>query len=431
MKIAVIAGLTAVLTVSVIAYTGFSHPPYATTWTPIPTVSPDLPSILAKQAEVKPSSPTSNVSGFAFDRIFQIWLENVDFEDVAANKDMQWLASQGILLTNLLAVTHPSQPNYAAAVAGDYFGLDHDDFVSFPPNISTVVDLLDTKNISWGEYMEDLPYPGFQGHNFLNQQTGEDDYVRKHNPLMLFDSVALNQTRRERIKGFDAFWKDLRDRKLPQWGFITPNMTNDGHDTNLTFAAAWTRRFLEPLLVDEYFMERTLLVVTFDENWTYQVPNRAYTILLSPTLPSHLRNTSDPTPYTHYSLLSTTQANWNLPSLGRWDCHANILSYMLPFLPRPVVNNLDPFPEEGSYYNISYPGPVSIGKFTKGWWAAPITDEKEECIHGRGVWEGVREMWKGSEEKTYYGAKVPADGMVGMTREEREGMWEWAVAELE
>ena len=36
--------------------------------------------------------------------------------------------------------------------------------------------------------------------------------------------------------------------------FITPNMTSDGHDSSVTVAGEWTRRFLEPLLDNEYFM---------------------------------------------------------------------------------------------------------------------------------------------------------------------------------
>ena len=44
--------------------------------------------------------------------------------------------------------------------------MDNDDFLSFPANVSTVVDLLDTKSISWGEYQEHLPYAGFLGFNF-------------------------------------------------------------------------------------------------------------------------------------------------------------------------------------------------------------------------------------------------------------------------
>lgn len=102
--------------------------------------------------------------------------------------------------------------------------MDNDDFLRFPENISTVVDLLDTKAISWGEYQEDLPYPGFAGFNFSNQETFNNDYVRKHNPLILFDSVANNASRAKQIKNFTSFTDDLNAQKLPQWSFITPNM---------------------------------------------------------------------------------------------------------------------------------------------------------------------------------------------------------------
>ena len=61
--------------------------------------------------------------------------------------------------------------------------MDNDDFHAIPANISTVVDLLDTKGISWAEYEEGLPYPGFEGFNFSNQKTFANDYVRKHDPL--------------------------------------------------------------------------------------------------------------------------------------------------------------------------------------------------------------------------------------------------------
>lgn len=201
-------------------------PPIVTLRPPMSTMQPSLASIYAAQETVQPSSPTSNVKGAAFDRIVQIWLENMDFDDTAANPDMQWIAEQGILLTNYFGVTHPSQPNYAAVVGGDYWGMDEDGPVSLPENISTVVDLLDTKGISWGEYMEHLPYPGFGGFNFSNQATYEDDYVRKHNPLILYDSVAHNATRVKQIKNFTSFDGDLRAEKIPQWSFITPNMVS-------------------------------------------------------------------------------------------------------------------------------------------------------------------------------------------------------------
>ena len=42
--------------------------------------------------------------------------------------NLKWLASKGILLTNHFAVTHPSEPNYVAAVGGDYYGMNNGDF---------------------------------------------------------------------------------------------------------------------------------------------------------------------------------------------------------------------------------------------------------------------------------------------------------------
>ena len=138
----------------------------------------------------------------------------------------------GITLTNYWATTHPSEPNYCAAAGGDNFGMDNDDFHSIPEDISTVVDLLDTKGISWAEYQEDIPYPGFQGFNFSNQKTFANDYVRKHDPLILYQSVTKNATRLSLIKGFTSLESDVVNQRLPQWAFITPNMTNDGHDVS-------------------------------------------------------------------------------------------------------------------------------------------------------------------------------------------------------
>lgn len=108
------------------------------------------------------------MQGKAFQRFYQIWLENTDYSAAAGDPNMQYLASQGITLSNYFATTHPSEPNYCAAAAGDNFGMDNDDFHLIPGNISTVVDLLDTKGISWGEYQEGEPYAGFQGFNYSN-----------------------------------------------------------------------------------------------------------------------------------------------------------------------------------------------------------------------------------------------------------------------
>jgi acid phosphatase len=288
------------------------------------TIQPDLTEIRKAQATAQPYEfKEEYVPGKAFDRFYNIWLENTDYDKAAGEPHMKDLRKKGITLTNYWALTHPSQPNYLASVAGDYFGLDHDEFVRMPDNVTTLANLLDAKNISWGEYQEHSPYPGFEGFNFSNQESYANDYVRKHNPLVLMDAINTDESQLSKIKNFTDFEHDLKEKKLPQWSFITPNMTNDGHDTTIKVAGTWSKNFLEPLLENKYFTEKTLVVLTFDENETYEEPNRVLAILLG-DIPEDLKGTEDDTYYDHYSLISTVQENWDLPKLGRNDCGANV-----------------------------------------------------------------------------------------------------------
>ncbi|CZR51744.1 related to acid phosphatase Pho610 [Phialocephala subalpina] len=368
---------------------------------PLSTVEPTIASIIASEASATPLSPVSNVPGLAFDRIVQIWLENTDYDKASGDPNMQWLASQGIALSNYYAVTHPSEPNYVAVVGGDTFGIDNDDFLRIPSNVSTVVDLLDTKGISWGEYQEHIPYPGFQGFNYSNQVTFANDYVRKHDPLIIFDSVSTNATRLSLIKGFDSFDKDLAAKTLPQWSFITPNMTNDGHDTTIAFTASWARNFIAPLLNNTYFMNNTLVILTFDEDETYTNHNNMYSILLGGAIPTSLHGTTDSTFYNHYSMISTVSVNWGLPSLGRWDCNANLLALVANKTghTNTVVNTTN------LYFNSSYPGPLSDAQYIPTW---PVPDTNAKCIAGS-VLSSVVSTWGKSDGSMNYTNVYPYD----------------------
>ena len=93
-----------------------------------------------------------------------------------------------------------------------------DDWFQLPKNISTVADMLDFGGISWAEYQQDIPYAGYPGLNFSNQATGANDYMRKHDPLIVFDNVSLNSSRARKIKGFNDMTDDINNKQLPQWG---------------------------------------------------------------------------------------------------------------------------------------------------------------------------------------------------------------------
>ncbi|KAJ5168875.1 uncharacterized protein N7482_004469 [Penicillium canariense] len=266
-------------------------------------------------------SPTSSVAGLTFDRFVQIWLENENYSAAIKNTNLAYLASLGITLTNYFAITHPSQPNYVAAVGGSTFGIADDNTHYISSSTKTIVDLLEDAGVSWSLYQEDMPYSGFEA-NYVNQKTGANDYMRKHNPLMSYNSVTSNTDRLAKSKNFTMFYEDLDNNKLPQWMFITPNMTNDGHDSSLATAGTWSRNFLTPLLSNESFnTDRTLIILTFDEGLTTGT-NQVYAVLLGGAVSSAKVGTTDGTAYNHYSLLKTVETNWNLGSLGENDVDA-------------------------------------------------------------------------------------------------------------
>ncbi|KAI0878654.1 phosphoesterase family-domain-containing protein [Hypoxylon argillaceum] len=279
-------------------------------------------SIAAARATALTLSPTSSVTGKTFDRFVQIFLENQDFSIAAGDPNLAYLATKGILLSNYYSITHPSQPNYVAAGGGSTFGVIDDNFKRIDADTETIVDLLEAAQVSWGIYQEDMPYSGFQG-TYVNQQNGANDYVRKHNPLISYDSVGTDVNRLAKTKNFTLFDRDLAANTLPQWMFITPNMTNDGHDTSVTVAGNWARKFLDPLLSNANFNKgRTLIVLTFDESENYLAANRVFTVLLGNAVPSSKIGTTDATQYNHYSLLKTVENNWGLGNLGQNDVNA-------------------------------------------------------------------------------------------------------------
>ncbi|KJZ73506.1 hypothetical protein HIM_07062 [Hirsutella minnesotensis 3608] len=325
------------------------------------------------------NSPTSKVAGAAFDRLAIIFFENTDFEKARGDRESRvrsvhltltpaaanfdFFAKKGITLTNYYGVTHPSQPNYMAAIAGDYFGMNHDEFLRAPKNISTVVDLLESKKISWGHYQENMPFSGFEGKRWKPRDDPKNYYVRKHNPAVLHDSVASSKERLALIKNVSMthtesslFHRDLANDLLPQWMFITPGMWSDGHDSDVTTAGEWLRKFLEPLLENKKFMKRTLVLITFDEAEVYSRRNRVLSVLLGDAVPEHLVGTEDPNYYNHYSQIATVSANWDLPTLGRWDVGANILKMVAD----RTGDKLRKWPSEeelqSRYWNESYAG---------------------------------------------------------------------------
>lgn len=228
---------------------------------------------------------------------------------------------------------------------------------------------------------------------------------------MIYNKNSGNADRLSVIKNTTLFYEDLENETLPQWMFITPNMTSDGHDTSVTTAGKWTRDFLEPLLNDTRFMNNTLVLVTFDENSSYALQNRVLAILLGDAIPLELVGTTDSHFYNHYSEIATVEANWDLHTLGRWDVGANVFSWVADKTGDSVRewDNATYGALEGHYFNQSYDG-VFNDEASYGVYPAPKLNATSPS--GRTVLPAIKAQWAGSSHPSYYSDMIEVnDGL--------------------
>eukprot|EP00698_Gefionella_okellyi_P008816 TRINITY_DN2205_c0_g1_i2.p1 TRINITY_DN2205_c0_g1~~TRINITY_DN2205_c0_g1_i2.p1 ORF type:complete len:241 (-),score=52.26 TRINITY_DN2205_c0_g1_i2:31-753(-) len=226
------------------------------------------------------------------------------------NKNFKKIAALGTHLTNYWAITHPSQPNYVAQVAGSTLTCHNDDYVTFGPEVTSLADLMEARGVEWKAYEEDYPGNCYDG-------TNQGKYYRKHNPFMGFEAIRRIPSRCARIVNADQLAKDIAANELPQYMYYTPNIDNDGHNTGLDHAGEFLMKFLPPLLNNPIFMNDTMVVVTWDEDdYTDPFGNHVSTILVGPNIRV---NYEQDVRYTHYSLLATVEDNWGLGTMNRND----------------------------------------------------------------------------------------------------------------
>jgi hypothetical protein len=254
-----------------------------------------------------------------FDHIVVITFENKEYRKIVNNPYMptfNMYARDYTLLTQFYAVTHPSLPNYLAMIGGDTFNIRRncqDCFI----NATSLPDLIEASGRTWKTYQEDMDAPCGLG----SQDDGE--YEQKHNPFVYFDAIRLNKQRCEnRVVPLESLGADIEAGTLSNFIFITPNMCNNAHNCKLIVTDAWILEKLNQLIPAlEKESKNYLVVLNWDEGQDdgscCGLPKpgggRIAVVLISPVVKNHYQ---DATPYSHYSLLKTVAASWNLPYLG-------------------------------------------------------------------------------------------------------------------
>jgi acid phosphatase len=225
--------------------------------------------------------------------------ENKTFEDVAGSTEAPYineLASQGALMEQSYALTHPSLPNYLALFSGSTYGIADDNCRHDleGPNLARA---LEEVGLGFTIYSEDLPETGSRSCLYL-------DYRRKHNPAAYFPSLPAEINR-----PLSDFPTDFS--KLPAVSFVIPNLRNDMHDGSIRRGDAWLREHLDPYV--QWARDHdSLLILTFDED-DHSRDNRVLTVFAG----AHVRTGRYPLRIDHYDILSTLAAFYGIPAPGK------------------------------------------------------------------------------------------------------------------
>lgn len=301
-----------------------------------------------------------------FSHVFVIMLENQSPSVLALPqaKDLRQLAARYAYDPDYYGVTHPSLPNYVAAITGRTGGSHSDNptqrfaFPSLPAQ-------LDRRGITWQAVMQGLPYPGYQGDWYPPAAPGapptaapaEALYAKKHDPFLLV--AGLSRRDASHVVPLDVLQQELRSGSVPRFVWISPDLCHDMHGqpalpgatcpenrpTQLVAAAdGFVRTWVHRIQQSPAWTGNAVIFVVWDEGsgsplpptpgnlWSYLAAGPEAPPLL-PWAPGFLRIGGGRTPLVviarngprharlaiwadHYSLLKTIEASWRLPYLG-------------------------------------------------------------------------------------------------------------------
>jgi hypothetical protein len=203
-----------------------SHPRIAATF----LIAVALAAILVAAAFAKgpPKKVGPKTNGHAVDHVFVIMLENHSYSSVIDDANAPFitsLAHKYALAQNYYGVTHPSEPNYVAAISGSNWGVNDDQPTNTYDHVN-IVDQLEQHHLTWAAYMESMPSAGFTG---AQSPSNAALYVNKHNPFVLMKDISTSPKRMALIKPYTSFATDMKAKTLPNFVWISPNQCHDMH----------------------------------------------------------------------------------------------------------------------------------------------------------------------------------------------------------
>ena len=186
-----------------------------------------------------PERPTAAVSRVPrFRHVFVIMMENHSPEALlspaAPDPYIRHLIATAGYDSDYYGVTHPSLPNYVAALGGQTLG-SHSDSPTQRFAIPNLALQMDQAHIAWQAAMQSLPHPGFLGswypdpipHASPLATPATALYAKKHDPFLLFPAVVKADA--NHVVPLTALGRELAAGTVPPFVWISPNLCADMH----------------------------------------------------------------------------------------------------------------------------------------------------------------------------------------------------------
>jgi hypothetical protein len=268
-----------------------------------------------------------------------VLMENQNYSTVLAQGPFEaYLAHTYAVATNDYSVHHYSIPAYLAATSG----IDPGGFSVY--SAVNLGDLAGGADRTWAAFEQSMPQVCDRTTNWT------DGYDADHNPFVMFKDIGGNTSR---CDAHDLTWSswtsDVASNSIPNYSFITPNTTDDDHNSSIPVGDAWLKSWLSPLVNDSAIFSNTAFLLSYDESAADTSPSvngssggHVYTVLVSP----YSRSLSSDVFYNTFSLLTTAEWLLGLPGgtlrNDSWTSH-------------PPLENL-----------FAFPNPLYSVEFTEG-----------------------------------------------------------------
>ena len=225
-----------------------------------------------------------------YDHIVVVMMENRNYSAIIGPESkapfINSLAANGALLTNYMALAHPSQPNYFALYAGSTFGVkDNEDYQLTGPTLATLLQ--------------------GAGKTFLGyaERGKSNKPSHAHNPWEAFPERKVVE------RDYRTF-PHRNFATLPTVAFVVPGNRHNMHDNSVASGDAWLKAN-----IDDYarwaVSNNSLLILLWDENSSKE-PNQVAAIFHG----AHVRPGLYDVRYDHYNMHRTLLALHGLAAPG-------------------------------------------------------------------------------------------------------------------